>query len=88
MEQLGEKLLSKVTGITGIPGTEIVSKTTRDINGKNAVELVIHREGYHIFSVWMQKGQDIIRVSFQVSDDRYPVDKNSLVTATNSIKIN
>jgi hypothetical protein len=88
MEQIGEKLLSKFAGISNLPGTGIVSKTDREINGLNTVELIIHREGYHILTVWMSRGQDVVRVSFQVLDEKFPEQKAAIIAATESIKLN
>ncbi len=83
MERVGERLLPGVGGSRA----EIVSRTHRGINGMNSVELVMRQEGYHIFTVWMAKGQDIIRVYFHVPEDKFPQTRESLVNAAKSIKL-
>lgn len=80
--QIEERSLS---GTTGVPKIEIVSRTHRGINGMNSVELVTRSEGYHVFTVWMAKGQEIIKVSFQVPDDKFSEQRDSLVKTAKSI---
>lgn len=82
----GESLNEYVDRMSGIGGGRMVSKSATNVNGHQAIELVTEA-AYTVIEVDIQKGDDVIRVSFRTLSEEFADYEQPLRDALHSLKI-
>jgi hypothetical protein len=82
----GEPLNEYVERMSGVGGARLVSKTAAKIGGHQAIELVTEA-AYTVIEVDIQKGDEVIRVSFRTLTEDYADYEPMLRDALQSLKI-